>query len=96
MMRIPPAAKAAIDRIDALGLRERAMVFAAVCVVIVAFVWNGFLDPSLTRQKASTNTLAQKQQEIVLLQTQIGTLMQARATDKSGPRRQTQIGRAHV
>ena len=88
-MRILLAAKAAIDRVDVLGLRERAMVFAAVCVVIVAFAWTGFLDPSLIRQKAYTNTLAQKQQEIVLLQTQIGTLMQARATDKSGPRRQT-------
>ncbi len=88
MMRIPPAVQVYIDRVDALSLRERAMVFLAVCVVTVAFAWNGFLDPSLARQKGYTNTLAQKQQETVALQTQIGALMQARAKETSGRGRQ--------
>lgn len=88
MMRIPPAVQVYIDRFDALSFRERAMVFLAVCIITVAFAWNGFLDPSLLRQKGYTNTLAQKQQEIVLLQTQLSALMLARAKETSGPSRQ--------
>ena len=88
MMRIPPAAQVYIDRVDTLNLRERAMVFMAICIVTVAFAWNGFLDPSLERQKGYTNTLAQKQREIVVLQTQLGALMQARAKEANGLDRQ--------
>jgi len=88
MMRMPPAVQHAIDRIDALSLRERAMVFIAVCVVVVAFAWNGFLDPSLARQNGYTNTLAQKQREILVLQAQLSALMQARAKESSGQSRQ--------
>lgn len=84
MIRIPPAAQVYIDRVDALSLRERAMIFIAICVVAVAFAWNGFLDPSLARQRGYTNTLAQKQRELVVLQAQLGTLMQARAKETSG------------
>ena len=88
MMRIPPAVRVGIERFDALSLRERAMVFIAVCVVAVAFAWNGFLDPSLARQKGYMDTLAQKQREIVVLQMQLGALMQGRARETSGPGRQ--------
>jgi MSHA biogenesis protein MshJ len=88
MMQIPPKAQIYIDRIDALSLRERSMIFFAICVIIVAFVLNGLLDPSFARQKGYANALAQQQQEISALQLQYGALMQARAKDAKGLDRQ--------
>jgi MSHA biogenesis protein MshJ len=81
MMQMPPKIQVYIDRVDALSLRERAMIFVAICAVIVGFVLNGLLDPSFARQKAYANTLTVQQQEIAALQVQFGALMQARARD---------------
>ena len=67
------------DNIDALSLRERAMVFFAALAVAV-FVMNIlFIDPVVTRKKALVARMAQQQTELRALQVKIQALEQQRA-----------------
>ena len=67
------------DKLDALAMRERAMVFAAALVVLVFLMNALFIDPAMTRRKALATRMAQQQTEMQGLQTQIAALEKKRA-----------------
>ena len=60
--------RAYADRIDALSLRERLLVFVAVVVVAVFVMTMVFIDPALTRKKALAGGMARQQAELQTLQ----------------------------
>jgi MSHA biogenesis protein MshJ len=62
------------DRIEALSLRERAMVLVASVVVIVFAIDVVFIEPVLSKKKALSAGIAQQQTELQALQTQIAGL----------------------
>jgi MSHA biogenesis protein MshJ len=67
------------DRIDALSLRERVMVFAAALAATV-FVMNIlFIDPAVARKKELAARMAQQQMELQTLQLKIQALEKKRA-----------------
>lgn len=71
----------AAERIDAASLRERAIMFAAAALVVVAFAETAFLQPEFANQRRIAGELAQRQAELKGVQEQIGRLVQARETD---------------
>ena len=60
-----------IERIDALSLRERALIFIAAALVLVAFAYLGFLSPLMQTDKRLGREVAHQQTELALLQTQL-------------------------
>jgi len=58
-------------RIDAMTLRERAMIFAMVAVVLIALLNVALLDPAFSREKLLSQSIKQDQAQIAALQTEI-------------------------
>lgn len=75
-----------VERVDALSLRERVMVFLAICVVIVALVDNTLIEPTIARQKAVSGQIERQRGEITALQAKLKATIDAQAGDKSGDR----------
>ena len=68
------------DKIDALSLRERAMVFIAAVVIVVFMLNIVFIGPPLARKNALSPRMAQQQTELQALQVKIQAL-EKRRTD---------------
>lgn len=68
-------------RIDALSLRERAMVFAAAAASIVFVVYFFWLNPLFAKQTALRNQISQQQNNIAGIDAEITAKVQAYAVD---------------
>ncbi|MDR3390926.1 MAG: type II secretion system protein GspM [Sulfuriferula sp.] len=69
------------NRIDALSMRERIMVFAAVVVVLVAIINALLIAPLLAHQKQLAEQIVQSQQTTATMQTQIQDLLKTSNID---------------
>ena len=69
------------NRIDAMSLRERAMVFIAIAITVVSLMNALLIDPTLTRQKQLSEQIVRTQQTTSILQGQIQTLLKMSTTD---------------
>lgn len=87
-MRLPPYLQRYADRIDAMSLRERVLVFLAVAVVLIAIAESAFFEPILRRQKLGAQKIQQQQDEIHTMQLQLQAFAQARASDGASAKRQ--------
>jgi MSHA biogenesis protein MshJ len=73
------------ERIDAMTLRERAIVFAAaVALIIMPFL---FLSPAAERQREVARQLAQKQADTRMIQDEVQRLLGIRTQDPDAARR---------
>lgn len=85
------------DRIDAMSLRERALIFGMLAVVIVALGFNLAIDPLSARQKTLNQQLQQQRAQISAVQAQMAAILEAVKNDPDAPNRarladlQTQI-----
>lgn len=69
------------ERIDALSLRERVMVFSAAMAVMVALVHTLYIDAEVQKERRVTGALAQKQAESKSMQDQLAKLVTGRGAD---------------
>ena len=69
------------ERIDALNLRERVMVFSAAMMVLLALVHTLFIDAEVKKEKRLSAAIALKQAEARSLQDQLARLVTSRALD---------------
>ncbi len=76
------------ERIDAATLRERALIFAAATLALVALANALWIDPALRRERQLSARIAQNQGEIATVQAQIQALVRARQADPDGVSRQ--------
>lgn len=74
--------------IDALSLRERALIFAAAAFVLAALANAVLLEPLLARQKALSQQIVQQQEKIKEVHAQIELLLQAQKSSERSPQRQ--------
>ncbi|MES2297885.1 MAG: type II secretion system protein GspM [Pseudomonadota bacterium] len=72
-------------RIDALTLRERVMVFAAVAAGIVFLVYLAWLDPLLAKQKTLHAQLRQTQDNIAGIEAEITQKLELANADPDAP-----------
>lgn len=75
------------DRVDGMALRERAIIFAACALVLVALVSELLLAPLLTKQKRASAQVVQQQERMKDLQAQMQNLLQAKRDDEDSPLR---------
>ena len=87
-MRLPETLKRYADRVDAMSLRERALIFLAIAVVLVAIADSALFEPILKRQKASSLRIQQQQDEIRTMQAQVQGYAQARSGEGANAGRQ--------
>ena len=87
-MRLPETLRRYADRVDAMSLRERVLIFLAVAVVLVAVADSALLEPILRRQKANSLRFQQQQDEIRTMQAQVQGYAQARSGEGANARRQ--------
>lgn len=68
-------------RIDALTLRERAMVFGAAIAVMVSLTNLLLIDPLFAKQKALSTQIAMEQQQVAAVQQEIALRVKSRSAD---------------
>lgn len=73
------------DRIDAMSLRERLMIFIMLAVVLVALVMTLAIDPLSKKQKLLSQALTQKQAQTQALEAQMQALAEASKNDPDLP-----------
>lgn len=69
------------EKIDALSLRERGLVFFSVALVVLALLYSGLLRPVLEQQRVIGRSLAQQQSQIRVVNQQLGTMITSRRED---------------
>lgn len=74
-------------RIDAMSLRERAMIFLATALAVILIVNTLLISPLSTRQQALSKQIVDTQAKTNALQTQILTLVTANSADPNAPLR---------
>ncbi len=87
-MRFPAPLQRYADRLDAMSLRERVLIFLAVAVVIVAIADSALFDPISRRQKVNSQRIHQQEDEIHTMQGQVQAYAQARTGDDANAKRQ--------
>jgi MSHA biogenesis protein MshJ len=78
------------DRIDALSLRERVMVFLAAAAVLFLAYNNLLLEPLLARQKALADAVQLRQSGVNAIEQQIQAILQRRGEDPDAANRALQ------
>jgi MSHA biogenesis protein MshJ len=87
-MRLPASLQRYVDRVDAMSLRERVLIFLAAAVVAVAIADNALFEPILRRQKAGAQSIQLQEDEIRTMRLQVQAYAQARVGDSANARRQ--------
>lgn len=75
-------------KVDALSLRERLLVFAALAFMLISLVHVVLIDPLLTEQKKLASQMAQQQEKVKEIRGRLDALLQARKSDADSPLRQ--------
>lgn len=68
-------------RIDALNLRERALVFAAGVALVIMAIYHFALQPALAKQQNLTAEIVAKQKEILTVSNDINAIMAGQGAD---------------
>lgn len=69
------------DRVDALSLRERALIFLAIALVLIVSVNLLLIDPLLTRSRNLQQRIVQEELQIKAMRAQIEELVEASTRD---------------
>lgn len=75
-------------RVDALSLRERVLIFAAVAFLVTSLIDSLVLSPLLDKQRKLSTQVVQQQEKMKEIQAQITALLQARDQDANSPQRE--------
>lgn len=70
-----------VEKVDAASLRERALIFGAAALVLIALLNALLIEPELGKQRRLSREIAQRQGEIKALQEQLGKLARLRQSD---------------
>jgi MSHA biogenesis protein MshJ len=77
-----------VSKIDAMSLRERALIFAAVAFALVAMIDSFFLNPLLQKQQRLSSQVVQQQEKMKEIQGQLAALIQAKQANIDAPQRE--------
>ncbi len=77
-----------VAKVDAMSLRERALIFAAAAFLLVSLIDSLFLEPLLAKQKTLSAQVVQQQEKMKEAQSRIAALLQAKQADANSPQRE--------
>ncbi len=83
------AARRLGERVDALAVRERALIFVGTLVVLVAVTNSLLFGPLLAEQRRLERTVNERRTQVQALQTQVRTLSDSLARDPDAENRAT-------
>lgn len=69
------------DKIDAMTLRERGLVFAMLAAVLLSFVNLVLIDPLMAKQKQLAGKMGQEQTQMAAVQSALEAMIHARSLD---------------
>ena len=73
------------EKVDAMSVRERALLFGAVAAVLAFVFYSALLDPLFIRQKSLRSTISQQQNNVQGIDDEITATVQAYAIDPDLP-----------
>lgn len=76
------------ERLDAMSLRERVLIFLMLAGVLIALATTSALDPLLAQQKQLSQKLAQTQAQTAALEAQMSALAEASKIDPDAANKQ--------
>lgn len=77
-----------VDRLDAMSLRERVLIFLMLAAVMVALIFTSAIDPLIAKQKVLSQNLAQTQAQTQAMEAQIQALAEASKLDPDAANKQ--------
>lgn len=75
------------EKVSAISIRERVLIFAAAAFLVVSLVTTFLLDPQLLKQKKMTEQVIQQQEKIKEIQSQVEGIIQAKNAQSTSPLR---------
>lgn len=87
MTALKPQLQRLAERINALGLRERVLIFATVALVLVTVLHSALISPLFKDQKQVSQQITETQDKINALHVQIQAQLAAGKTDPNAPLR---------
>jgi MSHA biogenesis protein MshJ len=69
------------EKIDALSLRERGLVFFSLALVVLALLYSALIRPVIEQQRIVARSLSQQESQIRVSNQQLGTMITARRDD---------------
>jgi MSHA biogenesis protein MshJ len=75
------------NKIDEMSLRERALIFGMLALILVTVMLTVFLDPLFAKQKILSQQIVQQQSQIRGIQAQIQAMVEARGADPDAANR---------
>ncbi|MDH2919159.1 MAG: agglutinin biogenesis protein [Sideroxydans sp.] len=79
--------EAASNKVDALSLRERGIIFTALAFVLVTLINTALLEPLSVKQKNISAEMSQRQEKSKELQAKAEALIEAKKHDENSPLR---------
>ena len=76
-----------MERFDALGARERVMIFAALALALVYVTYAAFIEPLRGRERALVAQIAQQKNDMAALQAQLQRVIQGTSADPDASNR---------
>jgi len=76
------------DRVDAMSLRERVLIFVMLAAVLVSLVMTSVIDPLSAKQKQLSQALVQSQAQTQALESQVQALAEAARHDPDAANKQ--------
>jgi MSHA biogenesis protein MshJ len=76
-----------VERLDAMALRERVLIFAALALMLILIANTVFIAPLRAKQRQLATEMAQQQKDVAGLQDQLQRLVQGSAGDPDAPNR---------
>lgn len=86
-MNMQESAAKLIAKVDAMSLRERALIFAAAAFLLVMLIDTLFLNPLLQKQKALSAQVVQQQEKMKDIQARLAALLRANEANSASPER---------
>jgi len=74
-------------KLEAMSLRERVFIFAALAALLLVLINTLLLEPLFARQKSLRSQVAQQQQMLSAVQSQIAAMQQENSADANSPQR---------
>ena len=87
MTSLKPHLQRVTERINALALRERVLIFMATALVLVTLLYVSLIDPMLIHQKQMSQHIGETRDKINVLGTQIQAQITAGHVDPNAPLR---------
>jgi MSHA biogenesis protein MshJ len=77
--------KALLARIDDMSLRERAMLFASISLVVLLVAYVALIDPVLRKQKSLIDRVNREQNQLTEIRSQIERIIKGGGTQAAHP-----------